>query len=94
MDIFKKFHNIFSLTLNIKINTGSLSPLDFKMQISPTGKIYTSFIEKPPLKNLFVHFKSALQLSAETNYIRNEIKQIHNRCSEEKDTITCTAHNL
>ena len=39
-----------------------------------------------------MHFKSALPLSAKTNYIRNEIKQIHNRCIEEKDKITHTAH--
>ena len=66
--------------------------LDFKIQISPTGKIYTSFYRKPTSKNLFVHFKSALLLSAKTNYFRNEIKGIHNRCSEEKDKITHTAH--
>ncbi len=64
---------------------GHLSHLDFKIQISPTGKIYST-------KNLFVHFKSALPLSAKTNYIRNEIKRIHNRCSKEKDKITHTAH--
>ena len=51
-----------------------------------------SFYRKPTSKNLFVHFKSKLPLSAKTNYIRNEIKRIHNRCSEEKDKITHTAH--
>ena len=71
-------------------NTESLSLLDFKIQISPTGKIYSSFYRKPNTKNLFMHFKSALPLSAKTNYIRNEIKRIHNRCSEEKDKITHT----
>ena len=55
-------------------------------------EIYTSFYRKPTTKNLFVHFKSALPLSAKTNYIKNEIKRIHNRCSEEKDKITHTAH--
>ena len=62
------------------------------MQISPTDKIYTSFYRKPNTKNVFVHFKSVLPLSAKTNYIRNEIKRIHNRCSEEKDKITHTTH--
>ena len=62
------------------------------MQISPSGKIYTSFCRKPTTKSLFVHFKSALPLSAKTNYIRNEIKRIHNRCCQEKDKITHTAH--
>ena len=37
-----------------------------------------------------MHFKSALPLSAKTNYIRNEIKWIHNRCSKAKDKITHT----
>ena len=58
------------------------------MQISPTGKIHTSFYRKSTTKNLFVHFKSALPLSVKTNYIRNEIKRIHYRCSEEKEKIT------
>ena len=64
---------------------GHPSLLDFKIQISPTGKIYNT-------KNLFVHFKSALPLWAKTNCIKNEIKWIHNRCNEEKDKITHTAH--
>ena len=37
-------------------------------------------------------FKSALPLNAKANYIRNEIKRIHTRCSEEKDKIIHTAH--
>ena len=73
-------------------NTGSLSLLDFKIQISLTGKINTSFNRKPTTKNLFVHFKSALPLNAKTNYIRNEIKRIHNRCNEEKDKVTHATH--
>ena len=73
-------------------NNGSLSLLGLKMQISPTGKIYTNFSRKSTTKNLFAHFKSALPLSTKTDYIRNEIKRIHNRCSEEKDKTTHTAH--
>ena len=73
-------------------NTGFLSLLDFKIQISLTYKICTSFQKKPTTKNFLVHFKSALPFCTKTNYIRNEIKQIHNRCSEEKDKITNTAH--
>ena len=68
--------------------------LDFKMQISPSGEIYSSFYWKTTTKNLFMHFKSALPLSAKTNYIRNEIKRIHNRCTEEKDKSTQIAHFL
>ena len=63
-----------------------------KIQISQTGKIYTSFYRKSTTKKLFVHFKSALPLSVKINYIRNEIKQIYNRYSEEKDKFTHTAH--
>ena len=48
--------------------------LDFKMQISPTGKIY-SFYRKPTTKNLFVHFKSALPLGAKTNYIEMKLNK-------------------
>ena len=93
--IYEKFqtidrHILFKIEHPDK--TGSLSLLDFKMQITPTGKIYTSFCRKPTTKNPFVNFKSALPLSAKTDYIRNEIKQIPNRCSEEKDKITQTAH--
>ena len=73
-------------------NIGSQSLQDFKMQISPNGKICLRFYRKPNTKNLFVHFKSAFSLSAKINYIRNEIKQIHNICSEEKDKITHVAH--
>ena len=58
------------------------------MLISPTGKIYIYFYRKPIAKNFFEYFKSALPLSAKTNYITNEIKRIHYRCSEEKDKIT------
>ena len=73
-------------------NTESQSLLDFRIQISPTGKIYTSFNRKPTTKDLFVHFKSALPLSAKTNYIRKEIKRIQYSCCEDKDKITHTAH--
>ena len=72
-------------------NTGSLSILDFEIQISPTGKICTSFYRKPTTKNLFVHCKSALPLNAKTNHVRNEIKRIHHRCSEGQDKITLAA---
>ena len=72
--IYEKFQSI-DRHIHFKIehpdNTGSLSLEDFKIQISPTGKIYTSFYRKPTTKNLFVHFKSALPLSAKTNYMRN-----------------------
>ena len=39
-----------------------------------------------------MHFKSAFPLSAKINYIRNEIKRTHYRCSEEKNKITHTTH--
>ena len=71
--IYEEFQNIDThIQFNIEHpdNTGSQSTQDFKMQISPTGKIYTSFYRKPTTKNLFVHFKAALPLSAKTNYIR------------------------
>ena len=75
--IYEKFQNI-DRHIQFKIehpdNTGSLSLVDFKIQISPTSKIYISFYRKPSTKNLFAHFKSPLPLSAKTNYIRNEIK--------------------
>ena len=87
--IYEKFQNRHTqFKIENPDNTGSLSLLDFKMQISPTGKIYTSFYRKPTSKNPFVHFKSVLPLSAKTNY--NKIQQIHN--SEEKDKITHTKH--
>ena len=88
--IYEKFQNIdrhIQFKIEHPYNTGSLSLLDFKMQISPTGKIYTSSYRKSTSNNLFVHFKSALPLSAKTNCIRNEIKRIHYRCSEEKDKL-------
>ena len=67
-------HRHFQLKIEHPGNTGSLSLLYFKIQISPTGKIYISFYRKPTTKDLFVHFKSALPFSAKTNYIRNEMK--------------------
>ena len=95
--IYKKFQNI-DRYIQFKIkhpdNTGSLSLLDFRIQISPTGKIYTSFYRKSTTKKLFVHFQSALPLSAKTNYIRNEIKLIYNRCSEKKRQKLHTLHTL
>ena len=73
-DIYEKFQNI-DWYIQFKIehtdNTGSLLLQDFRMEISPTGKIYTSFCRKTTTKELFVHFKSALPLSAKTNYFRN-----------------------
>ena len=64
----------------------------YQLSSIPTGKIYTSFFRKLTTKNLFVHFKSTLPLSAKTNYIRNETKGICSRCSKEKDKITHIAH--
>ena len=72
--IYEMFQNIDRCTKFKKEhpnNTGFLSFLDFRIQISPTGKIYTSFFRKSTTKDLFVHFKSALPLSGKTNYIRN-----------------------
>ena len=91
--IYEKFQNIdrhIQFKKEHPDNTRSLSLLDFKIQISPTGKIYSSFYRKLTTKNFFVHFKSVLPLQAKTNYMRNEIKWIHHRCSEEKDKITHT----
>ena len=88
--IYKKFQ-IMERHIQFKIehpdNPGFLPLLDFKIQILPNGKIYTSFYGKSTTKNLSVHFKLALSLSAKTNYFRNEIKRIPKRCSEEKDKI-------
>ena len=39
-----------------------------------------------------MYFKSALPLSAKTNYIRNEIKRNHKGCSQENEKITYIAH--
>ena len=93
--IYEKFQNIdrhIQFKIEHSDNAGSLSLLDFKMQISPTGKIYTGFYRKPTTKILFEYFISTLPFSAKGNYIRNEIKRIHNWYSEEKDKITHTAH--
>ena len=55
---YEKFQNI-DTHIQFKIehpdNTGSLSLVDFKTQISPAGKIYTSFYWKAATKNLFVY---------------------------------------
>ena len=40
---FKNIDRYIQFKIEPSDNTGSLSLLDFKMQISPTGKIYTSF---------------------------------------------------
>ena len=65
--IHEKFQNI-DRHIQFKIehpdNTGSLSLVNFEIQIPPTGNIYTSFYRKHTTTNLFVHFKSALPLSA------------------------------
>ena len=56
--IYKMFQNIYR-HIQFKIehpdNTGSLSFLDFKMQISPTGKIYTSLYRKLTSTNQHFH---------------------------------------
>ena len=46
---YEKFQSIDrNIQFNIELpdNTGSLSLLDFKIQISQTGKIHTSFLRK------------------------------------------------
>ena len=61
--IYEKFQNIHRhilFQIEHLHNTGSVSLLNFKIQISQTGKIYTSFYRKPTTENLFAHFKSAL----------------------------------
>ena len=61
--IYEKLQNI-DRHIQFKIehpdNRGSLSLLDFKIQISSTGEIYSSFYTKPTTKNLcaFQHFHS------------------------------------
>ena len=56
----------------------------------PAGKIHTNFYKKPTTKNLFVHYRSALPLSAKHNYIKNELKRIQDRCSNTGDKIIHT----
>ena len=88
--IYEKFLNI-DRHIQFKIehpdDIKSLPLLNFKMQITPISKIYTSFYRKPTTKNLFVHFKSALPLRAKTNYIKMKFKEF----TKEKDKITRTA---
>ena len=81
-DVSKHRHVHFKIGTQCYLDI--LSLLDFRIQISSTSKIYTSFYRKPTTKDLFVHFKPTLSLRVKTNYIRNEIKQIHNRCREER----------
>ena len=69
-----------------------INDLNLKIQISPTGKIYTFLFWKSATKNLFVHLKLALPLTTKINYIRNEIKLIHIRYREGKVKITHTTH--
>ena len=93
--IYEKFQNIdrhIQLKIQHPDNTGFILFLDFRIQISSIGKIYTSFYWKLIIKDLFVHLKLAFPLSAKTNYIENKIKRIHNICHGEKDEITHTAH--
>ena len=63
------------------------------MQISPTGKFYTSFYRKLTTENHFVHLKSALPLGAKTNYITNEIKRITIDAAKRKTKLH-TLHTL
>ena len=71
--IFEKFQNI-DKNIQFKIehqdNIRSLSFLDFRIQISPTGRIYTTFFETPPLKTFLCisdqHFHSVpIQITLE-----------------------------
>ena len=58
--IYEEFQNIdrhIHFQIEHPDNTGSQSLQDFKIQISPIGKIYTSFNRKLTTKDFFVYFK-------------------------------------
>ena len=68
-------------------NIESLSLLDFTMQISTTASI-----ENPPLITYLWISKQNIHSVPKQISLKNEIKRIHNRFSEEKDKITHAAH--
>ena len=60
----------------------SLNLLDFNIKLNGTAPPIFSFYKKPALRDIFLHYNSALPTSMKQNVISNELKRIHDRCSE------------
>lgn len=68
----------------IKPESKTLSLLDFTVTITNKGSSEFEFYKKKAKKPVFVHHNSALPKHAKLNMIKNERKQIHQRCSTQQ----------
>ncbi|XP_052831170.1 uncharacterized protein LOC128250360 [Octopus bimaculoides] len=77
--IFTTFNNMY-MNINFTIEhpdiTGSLSLLDFKLNITEEGENHTKFYRKAASTDMFVQYNSAFPLGAKIGYARNELLRI------------------
>ena len=68
----------------------SLNLLDFNVKLNGTAPPTFSFYKKPALRDIFLHYNSALPTAMKQNVISNELKRIQDRCSEPEQLLKAT----
>jgi len=63
----------------------SLALLDFSLSMDENGKSSFTFHKKAAKRAIFPHFSSAIPSNAKNACIRNEVRRISDRCSEDQD---------
>jgi hypothetical protein len=80
LNTFNQLHQNIKFEIELPIENGCLSLLDFTLQIH-NGKISTSPYIKPIKSDLFMHGNTALPSSTKMNIITNEWERIKSKCS-------------
>ena len=85
-----KQHPYIKFEIEHPNSDNSLNLLDFNIKFNNGTTPIFSFYKKSALRNIFLHYNSALPTSMKQNVISNELNRIKNRCSEPEQLLKAT----
>ena len=85
LDIMNEQHSSIRFDLELPNDRGVLNLLDFSVQVTQDGEASFDFYKKEAKKPLFVNYTSALPTTTKRAIIRNEVRRISARSSNNKD---------
>ena len=85
LEILNAQHGDIQFELELPNAGNKLSLLDFTVDLSNRSPIFT-FYKKSARKNLFMNYSSGLPTRMKESTIRNEVKRIRDRSTEERDS--------
>lgn len=78
-------HKHIQFEIELPTEENALSLLDFTIKINKSGECQYKFYKKSALKDIFVHYESALPNTLKENVIMNEYNRISDRCTTDED---------